>query len=450
MRKNIQFDTRIRSAHFNEKENIWTITSEDGASQTCRFFVPATGPLSLAKQPPFAGLESFQGEWYQASTWPKDKKIDFSGKRVAIIGTGATGVQIIPKIAPIAKQLTVFQRTANYVLPGRNYNIDEHQTAEIKQTFDNTWQKANSHPFGLAMEFTGNTKKDATDASKVRQILDSGWECGGFHYQFETFDDLFTCQETNDIASEYVRQKIRAVVNDKDTAELLCPKHSFSAKRPPCGHFYYEAFNRPNVKLVDIKGKELNIHQEGICLDSKDKYEFDMIIFALGYDAGTGALSDMDVRGSNGKVLKDVWGKRLDTFAGVLVPNFPNMFSVCGPHIPFGNMPVVLDIQVKWIGQTLRHIIDNKLARIEVNQKAADAWYAHLHDAFNATIFAEQAGKAGAWFVGANIKGKARDILFYFGGVPTWAKWLDKEKELSWANMKFAPLTRSSERKVAA
>ncbi|KAM0187487.1 hypothetical protein ACHAPI_011122 [Fusarium lateritium] len=448
LRKNIQFDTCIKGAHFNDKENMWTVTSEDGASQTCRFFIPATGPLSLAKQPPFAGLDSFKGEWYQASTWPKDKEVDLSGKRVAIIGTGATGVQIIPKIAPMAKQLTVFQRTANYVLPGRNYDIDQNQAAEIKQNFQETWERAASHPFGLAMEFTGNTNKDATDASRVRQILDSGWECGGFHYQFETFDDLFTCQETNDIASDYVRQKIRAVVHDQETAELLCPKHPFASKRPPCGHFYYEAYNRPNVKLVDIKGKQLDLYREGVRLDSKDEFEFDVIIFALGYDAGTGALSDMDIRGSNGKLLKDVWRKRLDTFAGVLVPEFPNMFSVCGPHIPFGNMPVVLDIQVKWIGQTLRHILDNKLARINVNQKAADAWYAHLHDAFYQTLFAESSDKAGAWFVGANIKDKPRDILFYFGGVPTWAAWLQKEKNLSWANMNFSPLTHTKETRV--
>ncbi|KAJ3543163.1 hypothetical protein NM208_g3715 [Fusarium decemcellulare] len=294
------------------------------------------------------------------------------------------------------------------------------------------------------MKFTGKTASNATDPAEIRQILDSGWECGGFHYQFETFDDLFTNQESNDIASEYVRQKIRAIVHNQDTAELLCPKYPFLAKRPPCGHFYYETFNRPNVKLVNIKGKDMDLYEEGIRISSGDEYEFDMIIFALGYDAATGALSDMDVRGSQGKLLKDFWGKKVDTFAGVLVPGFPNMFSVCGPHVPFGNMPVVLDIEVRWIGQTLRHMIENKLAKIDVTQKAVDAWNAHLHEAFNATLFADSALTAGAWFVGANIPDKPKDVLFYFGGVPIWAGWLEKERKLSWTNMDFSPVAVSN------
>lgn len=441
MRKTIQFGTRVEAARFSDKDNIWTITTADGISQTCRFFIPATGPLSVAKKPPFAGLGAFKGEWYQASAWPKDKKVDFRGKRIAVVGTGATGVQIIPKIAPVAKQLTVFQRTPNYVLPGRNYQIDEHQANEIKQRFDDTWHSANSHPFGLAMKPTGITAEDAADASKIRQILDAGWECGGFHYQFETLDDLFTNQKSNDIASEYIRQKIRAIVNDQDSAELLCPKYPFLAKRPPCGHFYYETFNRTNVNLVDIKGKEMDLYEQGIRLSSGDEYQFDMVIFALGYDAATGALSDMEVEGSHGKSLRDLWGKKVDTFAGVLVPGFPNMFSICGPHVPFGNMPVVLDIEIKWVGKTLRHMMENKHSKINVTQKAVDSWNAHLHEVFNATLFADYALNAGAWFVGANIPDKPKDILFYFGGVPTWAAWLDEETSSAWAGMEFSPLS---------
>ncbi|OAG37692.1 hypothetical protein AYO21_08055 [Fonsecaea monophora] len=435
LRQYITFDSRVKGAHIGEN-NIWTITTVDGKTTTCRYFLPATGPLSIAKEPPFPGLKSYQGEWYQAAIWPK-KKIDFRGKRIAVIGTGATGVQIIPKIAPAAKHLTVFQRTPNYVLPGRNYVIDEHQAADIRQKHEDTWDHASRQSSGLAMYRSGRTLQSVGDANKIRQIFDAGWECGGFHFQFETFDDLFTSKEANEAASEYIRQKIRAVVRDPETAEKLCPKYPFLSKRPPCGHFYYEAFNRPNVELVDISRDDLELYEKGIRTSSGGEYEFDMIIFALGFDAATGALSEMDVRGSQGVSLGDVWAKQLETYAGVLVRGFPNMFLVCGPHIPFGNMPVVLDIQVKWIGQTIRHMEDKRLAKVDVSEQAMAKWSSHLHEAFEATLFAESAKAAGAWFVGANIPGKASDILFYFGGVPAWTAWLENERMAGWPSLDF-------------
>jgi cation diffusion facilitator CzcD-associated flavoprotein CzcO len=392
--------------------------------------------LSAAKKLTFPGLNDYKGDWYQASQWPKEN-ISFEGKRVAVIGTGATGVQIIPKIAPVAKQVTVFQRTPNYVLPGRNYIIDEHQANEIKHDFNATWKHASTHSSGLAMNPSGRTVNGVGDSDKVRQIFDAGWECGGFHYQFETFDDLFTNKESNDVASEYVRQKIRAIVKDQKTAELLCPKYPFLSKRPPCGHFYYEAFNRQNVKLVDISQDDIKFYEEGIRTGSGSEHQFDMVIFAIGFDAATGALGEIDVRGRGGQALRDVWAQQVKSFAGVLIPGFPNMFSVCGPHIPFGNMPVVLDIEVKWIGQTLQYMEMKKLAKIEVTEKAADAWFLHLVEAFKATLFAESAKKSKAWFVGANIPGKPSDVLFYFGGVPNWAGWLENETKSSWASMNF-------------
>jgi cyclohexanone monooxygenase len=394
--------------------------------------------LSIVKDPPFAGLKSYTGEWYQASRWPK-KQVDFRGKRIAIVGTGATGVQIIPKIAHVAKQLTVFQRTANYVLPGRNYTFDEYQATAIKQCYDDTWNLASVHPFGVAMVGTGKTVKEVADADRIRQVLDSGWESGGFHFQFETFDDIITDPAANEVASEYLRNKVRAIVHDPETAELLCPKHPFLSKRPPCGHFYYETFNRPNVKLVDISRVDMDVYEKGIRLSSGAEHEFDMIIFALGFDAATGALSELEVRGSGGRVLKDRWAKRIETFAGALVPGFPNMFMICGPHVPFGNMPVVQEIEVSWIGKTIRHMEKNKITTIDVSEKAAGAWSSHLIEAFEATLFAESARTSKAWFVGANIPGKPIEPLFYFGGVPTWTAWLDKESKTGWPSMNFSP-----------
>lgn len=426
------------SAHYSDEHNIWTITTSNGESSTCRYFLAATGPLSLPRDPPFAGLKSYKGKWYQAATWPKET-VNLRGKRIAVVGTGATGVQIIPKLAVIAKELTVYQRTPNYVLPGRNYTIDENDAESIRTNYDDTWTRASAHTFGLAMDATGYTVKGTQDNDKIRQILDSGWECGGFHFQFETFDDIFTDQQSNDVVSDYLRNKIHAIVGDQKKADLLTPTYPFLSKRPPCGHFYYETYNRPNVELVSIKYDTIDLYENGIRTASGHEKEFDVIIFALGFDAGTGALSEMDVRGSQGVVLGDAWAKGVETFAGVLVPNFPNMFTVCGPHIPFGNMPIILEIQVNWIGKTIRHMEENKLAKIEIDKSVVDAWSSHLDEAFRATLFAESAKASGAWFVGANIPGKVSAPLFYFGGVPTWTSWLENEIKNGWSSMKFTP-----------
>ncbi|KAK6077399.1 hypothetical protein SCUP515_04927 [Seiridium cupressi] len=438
MRKDIEFETRVDSAHYDDTEGLWTVTTANRLSVTCRYFIPATGPLSVAKDPPFPGLKSFKGEWYQSSNWPK-KQVDFANKRIAVVGTGATGVQIIPKLAPVAKTLTVFQRTPNYVLPGRNYVIDEYQAAKIKETYDATWKHAKTHPYGLAMTSRGNKIEDEVDREEVRHVLDSGWETGGFHFQFETFDDIFTNQMSNDLASDYLREKIRAVVQDPSTAEILSPRYPFLSKRPPCGHFYYETYNQANVKLVDISQDSIELYEEGIRTGSGIEYEFDIIIFALGFDAATGALNEMDVRGSQNKSLRETWEKKLETFAGILVPGFPNMFMICGPHVPFGNMPVVLDIEVGWIGKTIRHMEEKEFSTIHVSEKAVSAWSSHLVAEFQATLLRESAKETGAWFVGANIPGKAREVLFYFGGVPNWNHWLDSEIESSWESMELYP-----------
>lgn len=389
----------------------------------------------MAKELPFPGLKSYKGEWYQTSSWPKDSP-DLRGKRVAIIGTGATGVQIIPKIAPVVKQLTVFQRTPNYVLPGRNYSIDEFQANEIKETYDSSWHVAKYHGAGLAMKPSGKTG-DSSTSEEMKQLLDAGWESGGFHFHFETLDDIYTNPQSNELVAEYVRQKIRAVVQDPKTAELLCPKYPYLSKRPPCGHFYYETFNRPNVKLVDINRERIDLNERGIVTASGEEYEADVVIFALGFDAGTGALSEMDIRGVQGRSLRDDWAKSVDTFAGVLLPGFPNMFVVCGPHVPFGNMPVVVDTEVAWIGKTIEHMESNCLAVIEASEEAVVAWSTHVNEAFGATLFAKSAKEEGSWFVGANMPGKPSRVLFYFGGLPTWNSWLQAEKESKWARMKF-------------
>ncbi|THC87734.1 hypothetical protein EYZ11_012818 [Aspergillus tanneri] len=439
LRKHIEFGTRIAAAHYSDSENIWTITTANGLSTTCRYFLPATGILSIPKNPTFAGLESYTGEWYQASNWPAHK-VDFHGKRIAIVGTGSTGVHLIPKLAPAAKELTVFQRTPNYVLPGRNYTIDEYQAVDIKKNHDVTWKLAEMNLAGHACKASGRTVKGVADADKIRQVFDHGWEGGCFNFQMETFDDIFMDPESNEQAAEFIRQKIRAIVQDPEKAELLCPKYPFGSKRPPSGHFYYETFNRPNVKLVDISQDGVEFYEKGIRTSSGAEHEFDMIIFALGFDAGTGALNEMEITGSHDKSLKEYWTERLGTFAGVLVSGFPNMFIVCGPHMPAGNQPVMLEIAANWIGKTIGHMEKNNLAKINVTEQAVDAWSGHADGLWNSVWISKPATEHRSWFVGTNIPGKPAKIMFYFGGVQGWKSWLDNEINTAWASMHFTPL----------
>ncbi|KAK8912970.1 Phenylacetone monooxygenase [Metarhizium anisopliae BRIP 53293] len=441
LRKYIEFGTRIAAASYSDAENIWTITTENGRSTTCRYFLPATGILSIPKKPPFPGLSSYTGEWYQASNWPAHE-VDFYGKRIAIIGTGSTGIHLVPKLAPIAKDVTVFQRTPNYVLPGRNHSIDEYQVVDIKKNHEATWELAKMNIAGAACKASGRTVKSVGDADKVRQILDHGWERGCFNFQLETFDDAFMDPESNEQVSEFIRQKIRAIVQDPNKAELLCPKYPFGARRPPSGHFYYEAFNRPNVNLVDMSRDEIDLFEKGVRTNSGAEYEFDMIIFALGFDAGTGAMNQIDIKGSRGKVLKEYWNaERLGTFAGVLVSGFPNMFIVCGPHMPAGNLPVPLELSVNWIGKTIRHMEENNLAVINVTEDAMHAWSDHHDGLWNSVFISQPAKENRSWFVGTNIPGKPANIMFYFGGVQNWLSWLNKELDTNWGSMEFTPLS---------
>ena len=412
MRKAIQFNTRVHSAVYDEPSNTWTITTERGDTHTCKYLITAVGVLSTPYKPPFPGLESFQGEWHVTGRWPKEP-VDFAGKRVAVIGTGATAVQAIPIIAHTAAHLTVFQRTPNYVLPARNCTLTDDERQAIRVNYDAIWRQARQHFFAFAMDTTGRTARDVTPEEHQR-ILERGWEIGGFRFIFETFDDIFTDDESNRIASEFVRNKIRAIVKDPATAELLCPKdYPLAGKRPPLGHFYYETFNRPNVTLVDISQNPITeITPKGLRTGTQ-QYEADIIVFATGFDAVTGSLVGMDVRGKGGVSLKEKWKSGPRTYLGIGVEGFPNLFMILGPQSPFANIPVVIDGIVEWIGRAIRHLRENRLAAMEATPDAMETWRRHMDELVNMTVLPK--GKR-SWFLGDNIPGKPHQVLFHFGG----------------------------------
>ncbi|KAH8689752.1 cyclohexanone monooxygenase [Phaeosphaeriaceae sp. PMI808] len=444
LRKHIEFGTKIAAAHYSDKDKLWNIITANGTKKTCRYFLPATGVLSVPKPIDIAGLKTFSGEVYRASKWPAHK-ISLENKRIAIVGTGSTGVHIIPKLGHIAEHLTVFQRTPNYVLPARDHSIDEYESADIKNNHDSIWEMASQNLAGHAFRTPGRILK-GLDATNIKQVLDSGWEKGGFYFQLETFGDIFMDPESNEVAAEYIRQKIRAIVHDQDTAELLCPKHLFGAKRTPAGSYYYETFNKRNVKLVDISQQDIELYEKGIRTGSGTEHEVDIIIMAVGFDAGTGAMNQIDIKGTNGTPLRDFWNKKLETFAGVLVPDFPNMFIVCGPHMPIGNLPTFLEPGMNWIGKIIHHMETNKFATINVSKKAAQRWTDHVEGIWNSSLLGKSATEQRSWFAGTNIPGRTARIMFYFGGLPTWRSLLEEQVAKGWADMEFMRYANDEER----
>jgi cyclohexanone monooxygenase len=390
------------------------VETAEGEQITCRYLITATGVLSSPYAPPFPGLDEFQGEWYMTARWPQHD-VDFSGKRVAIIGAGATAVQAIPQIAQTAGHLTVFQRTPNYVIPARNHPLDEAHQKAIATGRQETYASAHSHFFGMPFQPAGRMAGDVSPEEHER-IMEAAWESGGFRFLFETFDDIWIDETSNRLAADFIRKKIRTIVNDPVTAQLLCPKnYPLVGKRPPLGHHYYETNNRENVSLVDVRESPIvRITLDGLQTATQN-YQFDMIICATGFDVATGALTDLDISGRRGQALAETWAAGPQTYLGLGVPDFPNMFMICGPQTPFANIPVVIENNVRWIIQAINHLRTHGHAYIEPTREACEGWAEHLDVLLNATVL-PRGEQANTWFLGANIPGKPHVVLFHFGG----------------------------------
>ncbi|OAG42657.1 hypothetical protein AYO21_03242 [Fonsecaea monophora] len=428
MRKDILFNSQIKSAHFDEDKNVWKLETSKGEKYSSVFLILGTGLLSSAKKIPFPGYESFKGDWYQTSSWPKDKEVSFKDKRVAVVGTGATGVQIVPVAAHVAKSVHVFQRTPNYILPARNYTVTKEHATEIKQNYDDIWACARGQVFGLDIPPTGRLYADVKDDPEtVQKAFDAGWEAGGFNFVFETFDDLFTSEECNKAACDFLRNKTRAIVKDPKTAEKLNPDYALFSKRPPLGHRYLESFNRPNVHLVDIKESPIQeITPKGI-RTSTDEYEFDIIVYAIGFDAVTGPITSMDIRGRNGRAIANEWSTKIDTMLGIGIEGFPNLFMMSGPKGTFSNFPMIIDTTGTEIGKMINYLRETGQQTIEPTKAAQDNWNELCEQLYGATVMSKTAEKVGSWFTGANIPGKPTGTLYYFGGLQNYIAECQKE-----------------------
>jgi len=434
LKKDFRFNSFVESAHYDQSENQWVLTVGAGTVFRCTYLINACGPLSSPVSPQIKGLETFKGRWMHTGRWPKEG-VPLAGKRVAVVGAGSTAVQVVPAVAPIAEQVTLFQRTPNYVLPGRNYPLIDIEQQSIRAEFDGIKKQVRDHAFGFPMGMAGRSFNDLDDTER-RRIMESQWEIGGFQFIFETFNDLTFNRECNAAASEFIREKIRSVVKDSATAETLCPKYPFFLKRPPLGQRYYEAFNRDNVALVDLLSTPIEeITADGIKVDG-EVLPFDIIIFAIGFDAGTGAFTDMDIVGRSGRSLRDDWREGPRTFFGICVDEFPNMFMVSGPQSPLTNFPPVIDAQVDWIGQVLGRARLMGDAKVEAAEEAVASWTNTVNSSADGTVL-EDAADVGSWYAGANIEGKAKVMQFYFGGTNIYFKILQESADAGFPGIVF-------------
>ncbi|KAL3429104.1 hypothetical protein BDV09DRAFT_200927 [Aspergillus tetrazonus] len=411
------------------------------SNQPVAAIVTISGITSIPKEPLFPGLRAFKGEMYSTSTWP-EHEVNFENKRIGVVGTGSSGTQVITKLGPVAGQLTIFQRTPNYVIPAQNYPLGEQKREAVKKNFGATWDIAKVNLAGHAVKHSGRTVSSVRDAEEIRHVFEDGWARGCYNFQLGTFDDSFMDPDANAATANFIRDKIRSIVREPETAEALCPTYPFGARRPPCADGYYETFNRPNVKLVDISKDEIEIYENGIRTTSGAKYELDMIILALGFDTGTGAMNMIDIRGSGNRSLRESWTQRLETFAGVLVHGYPNMFIVCGPHLPAGNQPVSLEAFASWIAKTIEHMERSGVVSIDVKNEAMDAWTTHVEQVWASSLLAKHAHEQRSWYVGTNIPGKPLRIMFYFGKIVNLEPWLIRELETEWSSMSFTRLDR--------
>lgn len=430
MRKDIRFGTRATSCIYDEAANQWVIGTSHGQTLRCQYFISAVGWFAVAVEPPF-DMSSFKGEWYMSSKWPKEA-VDFTGKRVGIVGSGSTAVQILPVVAKQAAQVTMFQRTPNYVLPGRNHPLDGADMQAIKTNYDRIWAQVREQTFAFPME-TSQLRYDDVDDEQRERIFEFGWEQGGFRFIFETFGDILTDERTNAAAADFVRRKIRSIVKDPNTAELLVPTYPIALKRPPLGNFYYESFNRDNVKLVDVSQHPLvGATETGLATDNAE-YDLDIIIFAIGFDAVTGPLTKMEVRGRGGELVRDKWSAGPRTHLGIVMDGFPNMFIITGPQSPFSNVPPVIDVSVDWIARAIQRAEAEQADVIEARPEAVEGWVRLMQDLLDQTLLG-RATELKSWFMGANIPGKAHAPLHYFGGAAGYFKEIENSLESNFEN----------------
>ena len=414
LRRDVQFNTRVRSAIFDEATGRWTVTTENGQIVNTQFCVMATGCLSAAKPPEIKGRDLFKGITYHTGLWPHEP-VDFTGKTVGVIGTGSSGVQTIPEVAKQAHQLFVFQRTPTFSLPAGNRPLKEAEVQEIKQNYIDLRKRAKVSPTGVA-SYPLPTLSALEATPQERDLAyEFRWQAGGTAYT-RTYKDIMLLAAANETAADFARRKIQSRVKNPELAEKLTPRDIYIGTKRLClDTQYFETFNKDNVSLVDIRSTPIQEITEAGVKTSVAEYKLDALIYATGFDAITGAILNIDIRTSSGLTLAEKWRAGPLTYLGLMTAGFPNLFMVTGPGSPsvLSNVIVSIEQHVEWISDCIQHLTANSCAQIEATQAAENNWVAHVNQLASATLFLN----ANSWYLGANVPGKPRVFMPYVGGV---------------------------------
>ena len=435
LKKDIRFGMRVTACDYLADQNVWQVQVQNGPTLRARWLITAVGCLSSANVPSIPGLSSFNGDWYHTGQWPHDG-VDFKGARVGQIGTGSTGIQAAPVIAETAAHLTVFQRTANYSVPARNGPWDPEYAAWVRDHYDEIKALVQSTPNAHPFRISPNKALEISEVERA-ELYERAWEKGGLRFR-GVFDDLMRSRAANDTAADFIKSKIRHIVNDPDTARTLSDiDHPYAAKRPPIDTNYFETYNRDNVTLVDVRSDPIvEITLNGLRLESGAEHELVIIVFATGFDAMTGPLLRLGITGRQSS-LSDYWSAGPISYLGLAMPGFPNLFTITGPGSPsvLANMPVPIEQHVDWITDCISYCVANGVETIEATADAAQGWVDHVREAAFATLLPE-AGHS--WYWGANIPGKPRVFMPYAGGMVRYRGICDRAAQDGYAGFRLS------------
>ncbi len=431
LRRDIQLNTEVTSAVFDEDTSLWTVTTADGEQFTSRYVVNALGLLAKTNIPDIPGLGSFAGQLVHTNAWPED--LDITGKRIGVIGTGSTGTQFIVAAAKMASHLTVFQRSPQYVVPSGNGPVDRAEVDLTKANFDAIWDQVRASVVAFGFEESAVEAMSVSEEDR-RRVFQENWDKGnGFRFMFGTFCDIATNPEANAAAAEFIRSKIAEIVEDPETARKLTPTDLY-AKRPLCNEGYYETFNRDNVELVSIKETPIEeITPAGVRTADGVLHDLDVLVLATGFDAVDGNYRAIDLRGRGGKHINEHWTDGPTSYLGVSKAGFPNMFMILGPNGPFTNLPPSIETQVEWISDLISHAERHGIRTVEPTEQAEDGWTATCIEIANMTLFP----KAESWIFGANIPGKKQAVMFFLGGLVNYRAQLADVKNDGFRGFEF-------------
>ncbi len=440
LRRDMRFETRVTGAEFDAAAHRWTVRTDRSDVVSARFCIMATGCLSTARKPDFPGMDLFKGQTYHTGHWPHGG-VDLSGLRVAVIGTGSSAIQAIPVIAKAAKHLTVFQRTPNFSIPSRNAAMTQEYEHRWKSNYPEQRAAARMTQSGILRNPNDFSALSVSDEERLA-ILETRWQSGGTSFM-AAFNDLVTNQTSNDYAAEFVRDKIRSMVKDPATAELLAPKgHPIGTKRICVDTDYFLTYNRDNVKLVDVSKKPIEALTETGLRQAGIDYAFDAIVFATGFDAMTGTLTRIDIRGRDGETLAAKWEAGPRTYLGLMTAGFPNLFMITGPGSPsvLSNMIVSIEQHVDWVTECIAYLGARQQDCIEANRAAEDNWVLHVNEVAYKTLYPS----ANSWYMGANIPGKPRVFMPYIGGVGKYRETCDRIAAEGYTGFEISPPVREA------